>query len=217
MDKGNTAIILSPFIQGMRDSGAQVKMLYSKRLDIKPCTGEFRCWEGSTGTCYIKDDMADLLAEMRTSDYWVFAVPVYAKLPGEVQNIFNRTMPLFNERVVVRGRSLLPGMRDRLKLDKMVLVSSCAFWGLENFELVVEMMEFMAKALDCKLARPLLRPNADMLRSGGGVDRQTAKIILDAAKKAGSELVKDGKITAKTARLVQMPFMTRDQFLKQQS
>jgi hypothetical protein len=42
MDKGNTAIILSPFIQGMRDSGAQVKMLYSKRLDIKPCTGEFR-------------------------------------------------------------------------------------------------------------------------------------------------------------------------------
>jgi len=215
MDKGNTALILNPFIQGMRDSGAQVKLIYSKRLDIKPCTGEFRCWSGTPGSCCIKDDMVDVLMEMRASDYWVFGVPVYAKVPGELQNIFNRTMPLFDESVVVRGRSLLPGIRDPLKLQKLALVSSCAYWGLENFELVIELMEFMAKAFDRRMARPLLRPNSEMLRPEGGLDRQTVRIVTDAAKKAGMELVKDGEISARTARLVQMPFMSRDKFLKQ--
>ncbi len=217
MDKGNTALVLNPFVQGMRDSGAQVKVLYSKRLDIRPCTGEFRCWSGTPGSCCIKDDMASVLEEMRASDYWVFGAPVYAKLPGELQNIFNRTMPLFNENVVVRGRSLLPGIREPLKLQRMALVSSCSYWGLENFELVIEMMEFMAKALNCKLARPLLRPTSDMLRPGGGVDKQTARIVTEAARKAGSELVNDGEITAKSARLVQMPFLSRDRFLKRHS
>lgn len=215
MDKGNTALVLNPFVQGMRDSGAQVKMLYSKRLDIRPCTGEFRCWTDSPGSCYIKDDMPDLLAEMRGSEYWVFGVPVYAKFPGEMQNIMNRTMPLFDERVVARGRTLLPGVRGELKLRKIVLVSSCAFWGLENFDLIVETMQFLAKAFDSKLARPLLRPNAEMLRPGG-VSRQTAKMVMDGAKKAGSELIADDDISAKSARIVQMPFMSKAEFLKSQ-
>jgi hypothetical protein len=216
MEKGNTALILNPFIQGMRDSGAQVKVMYSKRLEIRPCTGEFRCWSGTPGCCYIKDDMAAVLDEMRTSEYWVFGVPVYSKLPGEVQNILNRTMPLFDDSVVVRGRTMLPGIRDELGLKRLVLVSSCGFWGLENFELVVEIMGFVAKAFNSKMARPLLRPNADMLRPGG-VNRQTARTILDAARKAGVELVTTGDITAKTARLVQMPLTSRDEFLKSQS
>lgn len=216
MDKGNTAHILNPFIDGMRDSGAQVKLLYTKRLDVRPCTGEFRCWSDTPGRCYVRDDMASVLEEMKDSDYWVFGVPVYAKLPGEIQNIFNRTMPLFNEKVVVRGRTLVPDIRDPLKLRKIALVSSSGYWGLENFELLVELMEFMAKAFGTRLARPLLRPNADLLRPRG-TDRQTARAIFEAARKAGSELVTGGEITAKSARQVQVPLMSRDRFLRSQS
>ncbi len=215
MDKGNTALILNPFIEGMRDAGAQVKLLYAKKLEIRPCTGEFKCWSDSPGHCFVKDDMASMLAEMRESDYWVLGVPVYAKVPGELQNIFNRTMPLFTDGVVVRGRSLMPAIRDPLKLKKIALVSSCAYWGLENFDLLVETVEFMAKAFETKLARPLLRPNADMLRPRG-TDRQTARAIFDAAKMAGSELVRKEEISARTARAVQIPLMSRDQFLRSQ-
>ena len=44
MDKGNTALILNPFIDGMRDSGAQVKLLYTKRLDVRPASATGRCF-----------------------------------------------------------------------------------------------------------------------------------------------------------------------------
>jgi len=36
-----TALILNPFLEGMREAGAGVELFYTRKLDIKPCTGEF--------------------------------------------------------------------------------------------------------------------------------------------------------------------------------
>jgi len=52
MDKGNTALILNPFLQGMREAGAEVELFYTKRLDIGPCQEEFNCWLKTTGKCH---------------------------------------------------------------------------------------------------------------------------------------------------------------------
>ena len=57
MEKGNTAMILAPFIQGMTDAGADVELFYARRLNVKPCTGEMDCWYGKPGECIHKDDM----------------------------------------------------------------------------------------------------------------------------------------------------------------
>ena len=42
-DKGNTALILRPFLEGTEDAGGRVQVLYTKRLRINPCRGEFNC------------------------------------------------------------------------------------------------------------------------------------------------------------------------------
>ena len=162
--------------------------------------------------CGRGSDIPELLKKMSKADIWVFGVPVYAKLPGELQNLFNRTMPLFEPTVVLRGGSLLPSRRKDVRLKKIALVSSCSFWGLENFELVIRTFEFMARAMDVKLARPLLRPNADLLKAmiKKGDDRFH---ILEAAEEAGAELANKGDIRKKTAEAVHIPFMTRKQFL----
>ncbi|MCJ7767984.1 flavodoxin family protein, partial [Candidatus Bathyarchaeota archaeon] len=44
MEKGNTAKILTPFLEGMKEAEASVELFYAKRLNVKPCTGEFHCW-----------------------------------------------------------------------------------------------------------------------------------------------------------------------------
>jgi hypothetical protein len=114
--------------------------------------------------------------------------------------------------VVLRGGSLLPSRRKDVRLKKIALVSSCSFWGLENFELVIRTFEFMARAMDVKLARPLLRPNADLLKAmiEKGDDLSH---ILEAAEEAGAELANKGDIRKKTAEAVQIPLMTRKQFM----
>jgi multimeric flavodoxin WrbA len=212
MDKGNTALILNPFISGMKRAGADVELLYTRKLKIEPCIGDFQCWSETPGECRFHDDVPELLKKMSRADIWVFGVPVYAKLPGELQNLFNRTMPLFEPTVVLREGSLLPSRRKDVRLKKIALVSSCSYWGLENFELVVRIFEFMAKVMDVKLSRPLLRPNADLLKAmiKKGDD---CHHVLEAAEEAGAELVNKGNIGRKTAEAVQKPFMSRKQFL----
>jgi len=37
MEKGRTAKILSPFLEGMEKAGATVELFYTKRLNFKPC------------------------------------------------------------------------------------------------------------------------------------------------------------------------------------
>jgi multimeric flavodoxin WrbA len=77
MDKGNTSLILGPFLDGLRDAGAEVELFYTKKLNINPCQGEFNCWLKTPGRCYQEDDMQMLHPELRAADVWVLASPVY--------------------------------------------------------------------------------------------------------------------------------------------
>jgi len=51
MDKGNTARILGPFLDGMSEAGAEVELLYTRKLKINPCYGEYDCWLKTPGKC----------------------------------------------------------------------------------------------------------------------------------------------------------------------
>ena len=94
MDKGNTALILNPFLEGMREAGTGVELFYTRKLDIKPCTGEFNCWLKTPGKCYQYDDMNMLLPKIREADIMVFAIPVYVEgVTGTMKNLIDRKLP----------------------------------------------------------------------------------------------------------------------------
>ena len=109
MEKGNTAMILSPFAQGMMDAGADVEIFYASRLKVKPCTcGEMYCWYKKPGECFIKDDMQGLYPKLKEADILILATPVYIPLPGDMQDIINRLCPLLKPLLEKRhGLSLI--------------------------------------------------------------------------------------------------------------
>jgi multimeric flavodoxin WrbA len=95
MEKGHTALILTPFIQGMVDAKSEVELFYARSLKVKPCTcGEMYCWYTKAGECCIKDDMQLLYPQLREANILILATPVYIPLPGEMQNFINRLCPL---------------------------------------------------------------------------------------------------------------------------
>ena len=63
MDKGVVGMILAPFIEGMKEEGASVDVQYTKKLDIKPCQGDFGCQMKTPGKCFQNDDMQMLLPQ----------------------------------------------------------------------------------------------------------------------------------------------------------
>ncbi len=95
MDGGNTALVLNPFLEGMKEAGAEVEVLYTKRLSINPCQGDYICWLKTPGKCIHEDDMEMVLPKLAGADIWVFATPVYVDgMSGPMKNFIDRMLPL---------------------------------------------------------------------------------------------------------------------------
>ena len=202
MDKGNTALILNPFLEGMREAGAEVELFYTKKLKINPCQGEFNCWLKTPGKCWQKDDMDMLRPKLGEADVWVLATPLYVDgMTGPMKNLIDRIIPLVQPFFELRDDHIRHPARGGTKRGKTVLVSNCGFWEMDNFDALLVHMKAMCKNMDREFAGALLRPQGPALKSmmemGAPVND-----ILEAAKEAGRQLVRDGKISTETLGIV---------------
>jgi multimeric flavodoxin WrbA len=215
LGNGNTGMILTPFLTGMKDAGAEVETLYTKKLTIKPCLGCLNCWTKTPGRCVITDDMADILIKIKMADILVFATPVYWDgVSGPMKMFMDRMTPLGEPFIEVRdGRSRHP-VREGYGHGMVVLVATCGYFELENFDPMITHYKAVAENLERKFAGALLRPNAMSMKPaqhfGIPIDD-----IFDAAEKAGTELVKDGVFLQETLKNVSRDFMTLEQFQTQ--
>ena len=201
MDKGRTAQILTPFLEGMEKARAAVELFYAKRLNVKPCNGEFYCWNKKPGECYIKDSMQSLYPKLREADILVLATPVYVPLPGEMQNLLNRTVPLMDPVLKQKRGRTRARFRADVNIRKIVLVSSCGWWEMGNFGTVLRIAKELAEDCSIEFAGALLRPHAFRM------DENPAKTekIFKAARKAGYELAKHGKIPKRLLEIIAQP------------
>ena len=206
-EEGNTHLILAPFLDGMREAGAEVEVVYTKSLKLKPCQGEFFCMFKHPGQCFIKDDMQDLYPKFARAKVWVFATPVYCdSVTSPLKNLLDRIGPLgqpFFEQY--DGHSGHP-WRATTHVSQVVLVSNCGFVELDNFDPLLHQFKNLCRnhgrdGVPTEFAGALLRPNGPavgpMKEAGVPVDDS-----FDAAKEARRQLVTEGKMSSETLSIV---------------
>ena len=215
MDDGNTALILKPFLEGMREKGADVEIFYTKKLRIRPCQGKFRCAIETPGECYQKDDMKMLYPKIEAADIWVFASPVFVSgVTGPMKNLWDRMLiPMGEPQVVFRnGRSRHP-MREGVKSGKIVLVSSCGYWETENFNLTIEQTRELGYHAAREYVGSLIRPHAyafkSMVESGNQVDD-----VIEAARTAGQQLIEHGRMSPETLNVVSRELVPLESYVR---
>jgi multimeric flavodoxin WrbA len=206
MDDGNTAIILSPFLDGMREAGAKVELFYTRKLKIGPCNGDMSCWFKNPGKCGQADDMQMLLPKLKEADVIVWASPVYyAGITGPLKNLMDRQLPLF-----MQGNA-------GSKRQKIVLVSTCGAWELSMFDPLLAQMKTLCSIPEAKseFVGALLRPMADgmkeMIKAG---ETRLVDEVFQAAKEAGLQLVKEGKISDEIQKRVSKALMPQGAYYK---
>ncbi len=214
MDKGNTALILHPFLEGTREEGAQVELLYTRKLDIKPCLGCFGCWIKTPGKCVQRDDMAALLPKLRGADVWIFATPVYFDaVSGPLKNLIDRMTPFLRLYAELRDGHSRHLVEEGQKDGKVVLVSNCGLWEMDNFDALLHHVEAACKHVGREFAGALLRPHGgtfrELLERGKPVDD-----VLDAAREAGRQLVREGRIWRETLDIVGRELISLDQYVE---
>jgi multimeric flavodoxin WrbA len=202
MDKGNTALILTPFLEGMREAGADVELFYTRKLEIDPCQGEFYCWVKEPGVCFQQDDMQMLYPKLGTAEIWVLATPVYVDgITGPMKNLMDRLIPMALPFFELRdGHCRHPGHGDS-RASQLVLVSNCGFWERDNFNPLVVHMEAFCKNAAMEFAGALLRPHGPAFRAMLEM-AQPVDDVLRAAKEAGGQLVKKGRMLPETLEAV---------------
>lgn len=155
-----------------------------------------------------------LLPKLARADVWVFATPVYFDgISGSMKKLIERMLPLVEPFFEVRDGHCRHPRRKGTKSGKVVLVSSCGFWEMDNFDPLLVHMKAICKNAGRKFAGALLRPHgAAMTRMREG----SAPIddILAAAKEAGRQLVTDGRMSPATLQVVSRNLISVDQLVQ---
>ena len=206
-EKGDTAKLLACFLEGVKDAGATTTLLYANKIRARPCAGDMHCWYKSPGACHIRDAMQDIYPEIRGADLLVLATPVYIPLPGEMQNFINRLCPLIEPDLnFIKGRTRARA-RKAVRIRRIALVSTGAWWEVENFGTVVRIVEEMAADLGVEFAGSVLRPHAFLLEKAKG----KAEEVLEATRRAGRQFVLENRISDDLLKTISQPLISEEE------
>ncbi|MHA2303332.1 MAG: flavodoxin family protein [Candidatus Thorarchaeota archaeon] len=213
MEKGRTAKILAAFTEGMIEGGASVDLEYVKKLKIHPCNGDFQCWYEKVGECIHSDDMQGIYEKMREVDILVLAIPIYLPLPGKMQNLLNRLMPIVEPILEFRDGRTRAKFHDDVRISKIVLVSTGGWWEKGNMDLVVQIAKHIAEDVSVEFSGAVLRPHVSIMEE----NKEMAKKIMDAAKTAGRQLVEDGKMSPDLLETISQPLISEEELRERQT
>jgi hypothetical protein len=204
LEKGNTELLMAPFLEGMRDAGADVELLYTAKLDVKDCLGEFHCWNKVPAECIQRDGMNELYPKLREADILVLGIPRYIPIPAAMQAFINRLCPLAEPILEFKDGRTVVRCQEDVRISKIVLVAVSGWWELENMDLVVDIVREMATDFGVEFAGALRRPHAYYMRGEGADD------VLEAARRCGRDLVATGSMSEEDLAVVSRPLVDRD-------
>jgi multimeric flavodoxin WrbA/putative sterol carrier protein len=206
----NTEVLLREFLKGAQSQGAETETIYLREKNIHPCIGCYTCWTKTPGICVFKDDMPGLLERVRNCDILVYATPLYNYNMTAYLKIFQeRSLPLLDPHLVKtedvhRHPQRYPNHR------KMVLVSTCGFPEISHFDALRHVFRKIEKAGGVPLIGELLVPAAEMALRQAFI-KEKARVVLEAAYRAGVEVVRDGKVSPETEAQIQKPLVNADE------
>lgn len=165
------------------------------------------------GLCIQKDDMG-LNPKVSQTDILVIASPVYCDgVTGPMKTFMDRTVPEILPFFELENDHLRHPSREGVKEGKIVLLSNCGLWEMDNFDPLVTHIEAFCRNAHAEFAGALLRPHGpafqNMAEMGMPVDD-----IMDAVKEAGQKLVKDGEMSDETLNTVSRELLPRKMYMQ---
>jgi len=135
-------------------------------------------------------------------------------MTGPMKNLLDRIIPGAQPFFELRDDHIRhPGRGETRSPRRMVLVSNCGFWELDNFDALVVHAKAICKNTNMEFAGALLRPHgpalSSMIQMGAPVQD-----VLTAATEAGRQLVQDGKISPDTLNTVSRELLPRDTYIQ---
>lgn len=204
-----TEKMLDLCIEGMGEN-IEVKKFYPHMMKIEPCNSCWSCWGKKTpGVCARKDDFQEILDVYKKADYFLLAAPLYIwSFPATVKNIIDRFFILLESAQIKSSRGYSEHPKRFDNRPKTVLISSCGFPEIENFDLLKQYFRKISDEMGRLYSGEILISASGIAIAPKLFDRKYELI-----KKAGAELV-EGCISKETTNEIAKPVMSPEDYRK---
>ncbi len=205
---GNTHIIVEEFLKGAEEAGAETENILLNKKKIRECIGCFDCWTKTPGECIIKDDMDELMEKFVSSDIVVMASPLYTDNVSGLMKIFmDRMIPII-EPYFVRDENGETRHKKRYeKYPKIAVISNCGFPEQSHFQVLKLFFRRVARNLHTEVIGEIYRGEGEILKNENPLIKPFIKKYLYFVKKAGEEIVKNGKISEEIQKKLERPII----------
>lgn len=209
-ERGLTDIVLRRFMAGAASEGARTETVYLAEKKIADCLGCTWCWFKTPGVCRHKDDVPSLHEKMRAADILVYATPLYVcNMNGIMKRFLDRIMPLA-EPYQVYDNGVCRHPHEGNTGIRTVLVSTCGFPGLRNFDPLVMTFRRIAEVGDGELEAAVLFPSSVLLAR----DPCPAAEQLEYVYRAGKEITGEG-ISRETVEGYSRPYVDPESYVEE--
>jgi hypothetical protein len=131
--QGTTDILMEAFIEGAKESNAEVEKHHIVDLDIRGCKGCFTCWWKTPGKCVHRDDMDWILPKISDADILLLGTPIYGRnVTNYLQRLLERTFSFTLPDMESRDGNTAHPSRIR-RFPHLVLCATCGFPDVSNF------------------------------------------------------------------------------------
>ena len=204
----NTGILLQEFLKGAQSQGAETETVYLKEKEIHSCVGCYTCWAKTPGVCVFKDDMPELLEKVRSCDILVYATPLYNFNMTALTKAFQeRLLPLLDPHLIKTGEAYRHPQRYAVN-RKMVLISTCGFPEISHFDGLRQVFRHLERNGGVPIIGELLMPGGELLKQQGM--QENVQGVLQTARRAGIEMIKEGRVSKETEMEIQKPLVPPD-------
>ncbi len=152
---GNTEILLSETVRGVKDQGSDVKVYHLDSLNLRSCLNCGKC--DDAGLCVIKDDMQAIHREIRGADRIIVASPIFFfSVSAQTKIMIDRCQAFWAEKYVHKkpvpagafGRRGLLLLVGGMKQNEKNVGFQCAEATVRAFFRTVNVQEHATLAFD---------------------------------------------------------------------
>jgi multimeric flavodoxin WrbA len=214
-ESSNTDRLLLPFLDGAKEEGAEVDLVYLQKHKIGPCLGCFHCWLKTPGQCVQKDDMTGLLERMKQADVLVCATPLYVcGMSAQMKAFFDRFIPIAEPFIEIRNDVCAHPSRYERQWTGVVLISNCGFHELLHFNELVDHIKAICRVSDMDYLGSLLRPHGEIMAMAEQLMPDQINRVYEAAREAGRMAARKEPISKEVEKAFTAELINRDDYLK---
>jgi multimeric flavodoxin WrbA len=200
---GFTAELLAEFADGVGEAGGTTETLDLARLGLKPCIACGACQKAGAGHCVAHqgDGAESAFEAIRRADVVVYASPIYVfTISSLLKSLIERFYGIGSESsFIVTESGLLFHETDRAVCGKpFVAVFTCDNSECETTLGAERYFRTFSRFLDAPLLGTLVRGGGRFIRAGKAA--VSLEEVHASFRRAGVELVRDGRISRRTER-----------------